>query len=126
MSSKSVLASKSTFLMNKPQRPSTTLRGENLFCVANHDLLSTPYLITYVDEITGIREGRESTADEEVNLSNVEKLALEHASGSIRDWVLFKHPFAGVSPRTALLHTVWHQAVQELAPHVLERDPGKA
>ena len=53
--------------------------------VANHYLLSTPYLIVYVNEITGIREGRESTADAEVNLSNVGKLALEHASGSVRD-----------------------------------------
>lgn len=75
------------------------------------------------DDITGIEHGSE--ADIETRISHVGRLTLEHASMPIRNWVLFKQPFAGVGSRTAQLHALWHEAKRELAPQEPEMNPAK-
>lgn len=80
-------------------------------------------IIPVFDDITGIENGAEWEV--ETRISHVGKLALEHASIPIRNWVLFKLPFAGVGARTAQLHALWHDAKRELAPQDREMNPAK-
>jgi len=96
-----------------------TLGREDTFPVAQALLFP---IFTRFDEITGIRDG---DGEYRMNLSSVGKQALEHVAAALRNWVLFTHPFAGVAPRTAQLHTLWHAAIQDIAPQESETNPGK-
>jgi hypothetical protein len=85
--------------------------------------MATDELTPLFDDITGIENGAD--AEIETRISHVGRLALEHASIPIRNWVLFKLPFAGVGSRTAQLHTLWHEAKRELAPQDHEMNPAR-
>ena len=78
---------------------------------------------TRFDDITGICIGVDQAV--ESSLMNRGRLALKHFSNCLRDWVLFSHPFAGVSARTAQFHALWHEAIRELEPEVGDINPGK-
>ena len=75
------------------------------------------------DDITGIRIGVDQAV--ESSLTSRGRLALTHISNCLRDWVLFSHPFAGVSAWTAQFHALWHEAIQELEPQAGDINPGK-
>lgn len=78
---------------------------------------------TRFDDITGIRIGADQAV--ESSLTSRGRLALTHISNCLRDWVLFSHPFAGVSARTAQFHALWHEAIRELEPQAGDINPGK-
>ena len=59
---------------------------------------------TRFDDITGIRIGADQAV--ESSLTSRGRLALIHISNCLRDWVLFSHPFAGVSARPAQFHVL--------------------
>ena len=69
---------------------------------------------TRFDDITDIRIGADQAG--ESSLTSRGRLALTYISNCLRDWVLFSHPFAGVSARTVQFHTLWHEAIRELKP----------
>ena len=78
---------------------------------------------TRFDDITGIRIGADQAV--ESSLTSRGRLALTHISNCLRDWVLFSHPFAGVSEWTAQFHALWHEAIRELEPQAGDINPGK-
>ena len=78
---------------------------------------------TRFDDITGICIGADQAV--ESSLTSRGRLALTHISNYLRDWVLFLHPFAGVSAQTAQFHTLWHEAIPELEPQAGDINPGK-
>jgi hypothetical protein len=75
------------------------------------------------DDITGLELGSESFVEK--SLSSLSKEVLDHVSTRIRDWVLFQQPFAGVGPRTAKFHALWHDGLRELAPGDENMEPSK-
>ena len=75
------------------------------------------------DDITGLELGSESFVER--SLLTLQKEVLDHVSTQMRDWVLFQQPFAGIGPRTAQFHTLWHDGLRELAPGDENMEPGK-